>query len=187
MWKEIKNFKDYLINENGEIKSKDRIIHSSDGRTTFRKGKVLTQQLAENGYLFVTLFRDKKRYIKKVHRLVAENYVPNQTNLPFVNHKDENKQNNSVENLEWCDRFYNINYGTAIERANITNRKNKKGWKPILQIDKDTNEIIKEWDSSKEVSRVLGFGDSNILKCCKGIYKHSYGFKWSFSNKNNSI
>lgn len=61
---------------------------------------------------------EQRRY--SVHRLVAETFIENPNNLPEVNHKDENKLNNSVENLEWCDRVYNINYGTAHERACLT-------------------------------------------------------------------
>lgn len=176
MWKEIKNFEDYLINENGEIKSKDRIVEYSCGWSKLHKGKIITPHLTENGYLFVALYKDKKKYQKKVHRLVAETFIENPNNLPCVNHKDENKQNNSVENLEWCDVLYNNTYGTRLERQSKSIKKTISI--PILQIDLNTSEVIKEWESAKSVNEELGYSDSNIRKCCNGIYNSAYGFKW---------
>ena len=65
------------------------------------------------GYLIVDLYADGKQKHKRVHRLIAETFVPNPLNLPEVNHKDENKHNNNVSNLEWCDSSYNKRYGSG--------------------------------------------------------------------------
>ena len=90
-------------------------IVKSDGTICNKNGAVLRQH-EKAKYKNVWLYKDKKRHFKLVHRLVAETFIPNEKNLPEVNHKDENPSNNRVENLEWCDRKYNVNYGTLKER-----------------------------------------------------------------------
>lgn len=74
---------------------------------------MLKPNLRNNGYHYVVLYKNTKRAFKTIHRLVAETFIPNPYNLPQVNHKDENKTNNCVDNLEWCDNKYNINYSIA--------------------------------------------------------------------------
>ena len=74
---------------------------------------MLKLNLRSNGYYYVVLYKNAKRASKTVHRLVAETFIPNPDNLPEVNHKDENKLNNNVNNLEWCDNKYNVNYSVA--------------------------------------------------------------------------
>lgn len=83
---------------------------------SYYTNKFLKPVLGANGYLKVTLVKDGKKYTKAVHRLVAETFILNPDNLSLVNHKDENKMNNSVDNLEWCNHLYNSNYGTHPER-----------------------------------------------------------------------
>ena len=91
-----------------------------------------------NGYLQVILYKDKEKKSCYVHRLVADAYIPNTENLPQINHRDENKTNNCLQNLEWCDAKYNINYGTCITKSSNSRKK------PILQYDLDGN-FIREW------------------------------------------
>ena len=79
-------------------------------------GKQMKQCLKNNGYKSVSLTKGGATKAFYVHRLVAEAFIPNPDNLPMVNHKDEDKTNNFVENLEWCTNNYNINYGTARKR-----------------------------------------------------------------------
>ena len=100
--------------------------------------RLLGQQLNKNGYYTVNLRRNVESYTCHVHRLVAIAFLPNPDNLPIVNHKDENTINPNVENLEWCTVEYNINYGTARERAKETKLKNK-----LLNQAKQAVEIIK--------------------------------------------
>lgn len=81
-----------------------------------KTGDELKQQVTTNGYKSVALYKNGKYIHVRVHRAVAMAFIENPNNLPFVNHKDESRTNNAVENLEWCDHQYNINYGTARER-----------------------------------------------------------------------
>ena len=84
---------------------------TKDGKIYSHIKKRFLKQSIKNGYTSVNLYKNKKYKTYRVHRLVAETYIPNLNNYPQVNHKDENRSNNSVENLEWCTSSYNINYG----------------------------------------------------------------------------
>lgn len=107
--KEIPNYENYLIDENGNIYSKFR-------------NRFLTPCINKWGYYIIGLYKNRERKEFQVHRLVALTYIPNPNNLPQVNHIDENKQNNNVNNLEWCTSQYNLTYGSRIKKA-IAKRK----------------------------------------------------------------
>ena len=107
-----------------------------------------------------------------VHRIVAKAFIPNPENKPQVNHKDEDKTNNKVENLEWMTGKENSNHGTRNER--MANSKSK----PIYGINIKTNEKI-EFPSIQEAGR-NGFDQGNIVKCLKGRCKSHKGYKWFY-------
>lgn len=137
----------------------------------------------EDGYIQLSLKTDEGTSQKfYLHRLVATAFIPNFQNLPCVNHKDENKLNNSVENLEWCSYQYNINYGTRTERAQQT--KAEKGFTvpktaiKIVMKDKKTGEILKTYNSVKEAGRDLGVSPSHINEVVHGKRKSAYGYLW---------
>ena len=132
-----------------------------------------------SGYCFVNLYKDGKA--KKhctIHRLVAEAFIPNPSNFPQVNHKDECKKNNYFENLEWCSSAYNNSYGTR------TRRMAEKNSKPVVQLDKKGN-FISEFESLREASRRTGIADENICRCCNhkpGRYSAG-GFIWIYKDE----
>ena len=139
------------------------------------KERILKPQKNRCGYLQVQLWKDGKAKNYLVHRLVAEAFIPNTDNLPQVNHIDENKQNNCMDNLEWCSRSYNLTYNDRAKKAG------KKQSKPVLAIDKVTGLIV-EFASVSEASRVLRIDQGNITKCCQGKYKSMGGFYWYYAD-----
>lgn len=154
-WKNIEGYEGlYQVSNLGRVKS-------------IRSNTILRPYDIGRGYLAVKLCKNGINKNHKLHRLVAEAFIPNPDNLPCVNHKDENKANNCVDNLEWCSYSYNNNYGD----------KNK----PILQYTID-GEFVKEWKSLKEVAESFGVGHSNISCCCHKRYgfKTAYGYIWEF-------
>ena len=124
-WRPIVGYEGlYEVSNTGQVKSFDRYVKYSNGRIHLHKGKVLSPIKDRDGYLQVNLCYSGRINSIKVHRLVAQAFIPNPDNLPQVNHKDENKTNNCVENLEWCDSKYNNNYGTRKDKVRETAIKN---------------------------------------------------------------
>ena len=162
IWGDIIGYENlYKVSTEGNIKS-------------IRSNKILSLDTSQNGYKRVSLYKNKtiKHYL--VHRLVAQAFIPNPDNLPCVNHKDEDKSNNCVSNLEWCTVAYNNNYGTRLERV-------AKFWsKPVLQLSLE-GDLIREWESAHEVARVLGYNQGNICSCCNNKLKTAYKFKWRYA------
>ena len=148
VWKDIKGYEGlYQISNTGKVKG-------------LKRNKVLKPILQRSGYYYVDLQRKRRL----VHRLVAEAFIDNPDNLPEVNHKDENKLNNSVENLEWCDSKYNANYGT----------RNKRRGKPIQCIETG----IIYW-GAREMERQLGIKHNSIAFAIKNGTRAG-GYHWQY-------
>ena len=138
-----------------------------DGKVwSYKSKKFLKPGLIRDGYHRVNLCKNGKKKNYLIHRLVAEAFIPNPDNLPQVNHKDEDKSNNCVDNLEWCSAKYNANYGTRTERIS----------KPVYCV-----ELNKVFDGARQAARELGLDNSNIIKCCKGKLKTVGGFHWRYA------
>lgn len=161
-WKRIKSHPHYLISNKGNVYSE-------------YKNGLLKQMKDAYGYSQVNL----NRHAKKVHRLVAEAFLPNPNKLPEVNHKDENKSNNCVDNLEWCSSEYNMNYGD-IKKRSADSQKLHNTWK-IYQYDLSGN-LVKVWNSAREADR-NGFNRRSIYRCCDGKTKSFKGYLWSRTKK----
>lgn len=162
----IPDFEDYLINRKGEVYSK-------------KTNKFLKPWLDSKGYLQVQLFKNGNKYSFKVHRLVAIVFLPNPNNLPEVNHKDENKQNPNLDNLEWCTVEYNNNYGTRGYRISQSNKKSLlRKRKSILQLDSNLN-IIREYDTIERV-KDFGFCQPNVIAVLKNRRKTTGGFSFIY-------
>ena len=144
-WKPVKGYENwYEVSNLGRVRSLDRQIKY---RSIHRTGKLIKLGCTR-GYYYAKLHKNNKRRYVGVHRLVADAFIPNPNNLPEVNHKDENKQNNCANNLEWCTRKYNVNYGTGKQRRAST------AMIPVVQTDMDGN-IIQTFSSALEASRKL--------------------------------
>lgn len=149
-----------------------------NGRKYHVKERIIKGSLVDKGYLQVSLYDGKgRRKPLKVHRLVAESFIPNPENKSQVNHKDENKTNNCVDNLEWMTNEENVNYGTRNERAGKAISKALS--KPVAQYTKD-GKLIKVWSSTNEAGRQLGFAHNSISLVTRGIRKTCGGFVWKY-------
>lgn len=175
IWKPVKNYEGlYEVSSYGNVRSLDRVINYNDGRKFYYKGQIRKIKKRPNGYLFCELWKNTKPKTFNVHRLVAQAFIPNPNNLPQVNHRDENKTNNCVDNLEWCDSKYNMNYGTARQRMA------EKLSMSVLQIDINTGQVVSEYPSAAEAGRKNGFSQGGISDCCNGKSKTYKGFKWLY-------
>ena len=176
-WCPVKDYENlYAVSSLGRVKS---LNYNHTGRE-----QILKPIKNYKGYLYVILYKNgvKKKYL--VHRLVAETFIhnPNPEKYDIVNHKDdsyEGRSDNRVENLEWCDTAYNNNYGHHNERM-AKAMTNGKLSKKVYQYTTTTYELVKEWQSTNEVERQMGWHHQNISKCCLGKIKSVYGFKWSY-------
>lgn len=143
-----------------------------------KTGRILKNCLDKDGYCRVDLYKNGIRKVCSVHRLVAQAFIPNPKNLPEVNHKDECKTNNRIDNLEWCTSKYNKNYGTRNQRAGKSIAKAMS--RAVEQLDEFGN-VLATFPSAMQVNRVLGFDNSAIsLACRKGVKR--YGFYWRYKN-----
>lgn len=155
-----------------EVSNKGR-VRSLNFRNT---GKFGIRRLFQdsNGYPILALYDGKSHKRERVHRLVARAFIPNPNNYPEINHKDENKSNNHVDNLEWCTSKYNTNYGTSIER------RARKWSKPVIQYSLKM-EKLNEFDSLTEALKFVGGKSiSSITNSCQGLQKKAYGYIWKF-------
>ena len=153
-----------MVSNLGAVKS---LNYGGNGITQLMKLSNTT-----DGYLAVSLTIDKKRKSYLCHRLVAQAFLDNPLNLPCVNHMDENKTNNNINNLEYCTNHYNCLYGTNISRTSKTQSI------PVIGVDILTNEIIRF--ASMHLAYTNGFDDGNICRCCKGKNKTYKGYKWFY-------
>lgn len=162
-WKTVKGYEGlYEVSNLGNVKS---LNYRHTGRERILKpGKV------GGGYLQVQLCKNGKRKMLLVHRLVAAAFIPNPEGLPEINHKDENKTNNCVENLEFCDAKYNNSYGTHNERV-ATALTNHPAKSKTVEASKypDFREICLKFASTQEADR-NGFNQGAVSTCCNGCY-----------------
>lgn len=168
IWKDIQGFEgEYMVSNFGNVMS-----------LVGRKPRILRPRRNKRGYLRVSLHAHSDYLI---HRLVAQAFIPNPDNLPFINHKDECPSNNCADNLEWCTHHYNITYGTCQERARATQsktfpQKNRKDCsKSVLCVETGDTFL-----SINEAERVLGISRILISKVCRGIRKSAGGFTFKF-------
>lgn len=167
IWKDIKGYEGlYQISNSGKVKSFRR-----SSKYGSPDEMILKPQLINSGYEVVTLYSHTRRSKFQIHRLVAETFIPNPYNFPCVNHKDENKLNNCVDNLEWCTYQYNNNYGTAKIRSV------EKRARPIRQMTLDGYEVA-TYRSTKIACDLLGFA-YGAMKYWLEVGSGN-GYKWEY-------
>jgi hypothetical protein len=164
IFKDIEGYEGlYQVSNLGNVKA------LGNGGSNNSKEKILKLTKDKDGYLNITLHKQGKVKTYKIHRLVAMAFIENPNNLEQINHRDEDKANNHVTNLEWCTPKQNINYGTHNQR--MAESKSK----PVICL-----ETGKIYTSTMDVQRQLGFDNSNISKCCRGKLKQAYSYTWQY-------
>lgn len=168
-----------------KISTKGRVQTMGKGLSTNPSNcvrKIMKQRTSTNGYKRIKLCKEGRYYSKLVHRLVAETFLSNPKSKPQVNHRDGNKQNNCLENLEWCTASENVKHSFLIGIASNPKGKDHPQSIKINQLSKDGS-LIRTFGSIKEVTRELGFNTFGIINCCKKRkrYKTAYGYKWEYA------
>lgn len=170
IWKPVVNFDGYYeVSNKGRVRSVPRI----DSNNHAVKGTVLKPFVDKWGYEIVGIHKDGKKLARRVHRLVAEAFIPNPNNYPEINHKNRNKTDNFVSNLEWCTDFYNQHYDQTYVEAN------KATSIPVVAI-KD-NHIAYVFPSANEAARHFNAKEGSLIMRCikhKKGYKTAYGYYW---------
>lgn len=189
IWKDIKGYEGlYQISNFGKVKALEKQIWNGKAYLHFPE-KIRILNCDKDGYLNVTLYKRGKSKTFKVHRLVAEAFIPNPKNKPTVNHKDGDKTNNYVTNLEWATNQENIQHAYRTNLMSQSGENNAMYGRlgadnpnsiPIIQLNKYTNQKIKEYDSMASAGRELGVNVSKICECCKGRRLSAYGYKWEY-------
>lgn len=182
VWRDIDGFDGYQVSNLGNIRS---LNYNGTGNIQNLKP---TLSGKNRTYKSISMQVRDKVIRRNVHRLVAQAFIPNPSNLPEINHIDEDGTNNKVSNLEWCDRIYNLNYGGRTDRF-IASRSI-----PIVQLNLDGT-IVKEWSSQTEAARELDLDLGSLSHCLNGyrvkngirVPVHSYaGYKWKYKNESKS-
>ncbi len=165
MWEKFRD-SNYLISDEGQVKNKS--------------GKIM-KVASQNGYSRIGLHLEKGKGSKMffVHRLVAEVFIPNPEEKPFVNHKDGDRTNNVLQNLEMCTHAENV-------RHRFSNLGGKTNARPVLQIDLKEN-VIAQFPSLTEASKKTGISCPDICNCCKGSLKTAGKFKWAYLHENRPV
>lgn len=189
IWKDIKDYEGlYQISNLGRLKALEKTIWNGQGYLYFPE-KIRKLNPDKDGYLNITLSNKGEAKTFKIHRLVAEAFLPNSDDLPEVNHKDGDKTNNNVSNLEWCTRKENQRHAFRIGLINQNGERNPMYGRlgadnpnsiPIYQLNKYTGDIIREYDSLASAGRDLGVNTGKICLVCQGKRDSAYGYKWKY-------
>lgn len=163
VWKDVVGYEGfYKVSNKGNVKSVERL--DTIGRRC--GGLILKPRHHKHGYFHVALYKNGKKKNKLIHRIVAEAFISNPKSFLEVNHLDENKKNNEITNLEWCDTKHNVNYGTRNTRVS------QKLSKKVRAVNVETGEVV-TFSSTME-ARNKGYS-SSVSLACRGVFKSSKG------------
>ena len=189
-WKEIKGYEGkYIVSNYGEVISLPR-LKQNNSKKQYVEPKELSKHISStNGYVYVLLCGKGKCKNVRLHKLVAEAFIPNPEHKEQVNHIDGDKTNNKVENLEWCNNAENIKhaYRTGLTYYTKGRRDNFEkiridNSKRVVQMDLSGNEI-KIWNSMEEAGKAIGICRSGISECCSGKHRTAGGYRWKYAEK----
>lgn len=181
-WKDLKGYEGlYKISSCGRVMSLERdlsLTKNSNRYSFFNRSvgnRILKPSYNKDGYAHVILYRNGRIKRYRVHRLVAEAFIPNKDNLLYVNHKNYDRSDNRVSNLEWCTAEYNLSYSNVLEKSNESCQKRVK--------QELNGKLVRIWNSISEASRGIKGDETltgNIAYCCKGKRNSCMGFNWSY-------
>lgn len=180
VWKDVIGFEEaYQVSNFGRIKRKER----TDSNNRTHKERIMSPSMYSNGYMNVELRMNNKKRRTSVHRLVAEAFIDNPLNLPQINHKDENKANNHVSNLEWCTAQYNIRYKDGVKRRRATAILNLNA---VCKYSME-GEFIEKFECATDAAISVNGSCTEILSCCHHrAHSLSYkGYMWRFLSECN--
>lgn len=178
-WKPIPQYEElYEVSDKGNVRS---IAQYTRHHTVVSRPnpRMIKAELTHDGYVRVSLSNHGVHKHFLVHRLVAITFIPNPNNLPQINHKDENPQNNSVDNLEWCTGMHNCNYGLHCQRIKERLAIKHHRAKSVAQLDRNGN-TVKIYKSVNDAAREMGVRGENISRCCNGKNIQSCGYGWKY-------
>lgn len=159
-WKKVKGFNNFEVSDKGRVRN-------------IKLGLIKSQRKTKTGYMIVDLKENGNKYTRYVHRLVAEAFIKNAFFYECVNHKDENKENNCVENLEWCDIAYNNTYHGRAKKIGEHHKKYHPSCKKVKCVE--TGVI---YDSVRAAGRITGICSICISCCLNGKQKTAGGYHW---------
>ena len=186
IWKPVTGYEGrFYVSNLGNVKRESALFYRKDGQLQGVKLRYPTQHTDRLGYLRVDLQYQGKRKAYLVHRLVAQEFIPNPENKREVNHIDGNKKNNKAENLEWCTRLENMQHAHRIGlMPKVPSGADHKRSRPVAMYDPITNKLLREFVNIAEAAVYLGRKTSSqvskITACCRGKRQSAYGYKWKY-------
>lgn len=179
IWRPVQGYEGkYEVSNLGRVRTLSRQNRWNDSLYPLKKPLYNRAYEDKFGYSIVVLTKFKQRKTCLVHRLVALAFIPNPEGLPVINHKDENKRNNRVDNLEWCTIAYNNSYGTVKLRQRLSNINHPQKSTPVLCLKQGA--VIAEYPSMSEAQRQTKAWQPHIMQCCQGKRKTAGGYGWRY-------
>lgn len=190
IWEDIPGYEGlYQVSNHGRVKCLPKVWFSGMGNNIKRSlpERIKGVRSTGNGYNQTTLHKDGVAINYTIHRLVAQSFIPNPDNKPQINHKDGNKKNNHVSNLEWCTSAENVNHSWDMGLSKVypgfgqnNGGANNGNAKKVIQMDVN-GKIIKEWGYVEQAASELGFGAHNISACACNRQITAHGYKWKYA------